>query len=239
MSGVRRCGVYVIAVTVVLLAFHITFSSGCNEAVCASQVSKCMLTQSCNCDLQALKKVDNYTCADCAKCLAHLYFECCSCVGMCKPPAIKKHPRDSQVGETEAGYQELFELMTKDKHLELHWTSFTFPIDISITEMSSMQNVVYKLTKETQDIPGVEQQVTVNCTVAFLSQCMSWNKCKEACGSMGAQSYRWFYDGCCECVGSTCINYGLNESRCIQCPEEIDEEYDELATDEYLANHFN
>lgn len=31
--------------------------------------------------------------------------------------------------------------------------------------------------------------------------------------SMGAKSYRWFHDGCCECVGDRCMNYGINESR--------------------------
>lgn len=46
---------------------------------------------------------------------------------------------------------------------------------------------------------------------------MSWNKCRESCQSMGASSYRWFHDGCCECVGDTCINYGVNESRCLDC----------------------
>lgn len=48
---------------------------------------------------------------------------------------------------------------------------------------------------------------------------MSWNKCRESCQSMGASSYRWFHDGCCECVGDTCINYGVNESRCLDCHE--------------------
>lgn len=55
--------------------------------------------------------------------------------------------------------------------------------------------------------------ITLNCTVAFMSQCLSWIKCKEQCQSMGANSYRWFHDGCCECVGEHCINYGINESR--------------------------
>lgn len=52
-----------------------------------------------------------------------------------------------------------------------------------------------------------------------MSQCLSWNKCKTNCQSMGASSYRWFHDGCCECVGSTCLNYGVNESRCMGCPD--------------------
>lgn len=69
---------------------------------------------------------------------------------------------------------------------------------------------------------------------------MSWNKCRESCSTMGAYSYRWFHVGCkyssfliictdfytlylfilgCECVGKTCINYGINDSRCLDCPE--------------------
>lgn len=47
---------------------------------------------------------------------------------------------------------------------------------------------------------------------------------------------RWFYDGCCECVGGTCQNYGLTESRCLQCSldlatdlmDELPENEDEL-----------
>ncbi len=35
--------------------------------------------------------------------------------------------------------------------------------------------------------------------------------------------FRWFHDGCCECVGHTCINYGINESRCLECPGEEDD----------------
>ena len=51
----------------------------CNEAVCASIVSKCMLTQSCKCD----DFKQNKTCSrDCYHCLDYLYHDCCSCVGM-------------------------------------------------------------------------------------------------------------------------------------------------------------
>lgn len=49
---------------------------GCNEAVCASVVSKCMLTQSCKCDLSNCS-----CCFECSQCLSVLYTECCSCVG--------------------------------------------------------------------------------------------------------------------------------------------------------------
>ena len=54
---------------------------------------------------------------------------------------------------------------------------------------------------------------SMNCTVAYLSPCMSLGKCSETCSSMGASSYRWFHEyGCCECIGHTCLNYGNGES---------------------------
>merc|ERR1712098_64196 len=85
-------------------------------------------------------------------------------------------------------------------------------------------------------LPDDTQIVTVNCTVAYIAQCMSWNKCKASCTSMGASSYRWFHDGCCECVGEQCINYGINQSRCMECP--LEEEEDEY-TDEEMEEVIN
>lgn len=35
-----------------------------------------------------------------------------------------------------------------------------------------------------------EEIVTHNCTVVYMSQCLSSNKCKQNCESMGATSYR-------------------------------------------------
>ena len=60
-----------------------------------------------------------------------------------------------------------------------------------------------------------------NCTVAFMSECTSLGKCKQSCKSMGSAKYRWFHDaGCCQCIGDTCIDYGLNEPQCLQCKGE-------------------
>lgn len=57
-----------------LLMAKLTFS--CNQMLCASIVSKCMLTQSCKCEMK------NCTCChDCYQCLSWLWQECCSCVG--------------------------------------------------------------------------------------------------------------------------------------------------------------
>lgn len=62
--------------TAFLLTICIHLSYSCNEQVCASIVSKCMLTQSCKCDLKNCS-----CCKECFNCLSYLYNECCSCVG--------------------------------------------------------------------------------------------------------------------------------------------------------------
>lgn len=67
--------IIVVPLALGLLGLYVT--NACNEAVCASIVSKCMLTQSCKCD-----SMNNATCSrDCFYCLDYLYTECCSCVG--------------------------------------------------------------------------------------------------------------------------------------------------------------
>lgn len=45
---------------------------------------------------------------------------------------------------------------------------------------------------------------------------------------------RWFHDGCCECVGQTCINYGIKESRCRECPENKDLDLDDFPNEDEL-----
>ncbi|CAG0879597.1 unnamed protein product [Darwinula stevensoni] len=153
------------------LLWTLTSSWACNEAVCASIVSKCMLTQSCKCNLQNCS-----CCKDCFQCLANLFDECCSCVAS---------------GGTE----------------------------------------------ESQPKLSSSKRMTVNCTVSYIAQCVSYKKCRMTCNSMGAQSYRWFHDGCCECVGPYCLNYGINESRCSSCPEYEEQEYED--EDLYVNNDFS
>lgn len=215
-------------------AFVLTFSLGvflglflcaqaCNEAVCASIVSKCMLTQSCKCELR------NCTCCkECFSCLDYLYAECCSCVEMCPKPnnTASELSRKSHVEDLTEPTPDLFAALTDDRDTLQRWQTFTFPVDLdkSLFKHKLDKEIKYKqLNSEQEVIPLIKDLITVNCTVAYMSQCMSWNKCKASCVSMGASSYRWFHDGCCECVGHTCINYGINESRCTECPGDEDE----------------
>lgn len=235
----------VIVPSIVIFLVHITVA--CNEAVCASIVSKCMLLQSCKCDLHP----DCTCCKKCFECLDYLYSECCSCVEMCPKPneTIHELSKKSHVEDLSEHIPQLFQALTTESDPQSRWAIFTFPVDISsavfapakkgapASAMVDSNNVKIDLVKEA----GL---VTVNCTVAYMSQCMSWNKCKASCTSMGANSYRWFHDGCCQCVGHQCINYGINESRCSDCPllddaELTDEEIEQLINmkvgDEYKA----
>lgn len=72
---------------------------------------------------------------------------------------------------------------------------------------------ISNLENSAQEVAPMKDVITLNCSVVYMSHCLSWNKCKASCMSMGAKSYRWFHDGCCECVGDRCMNYGINESR--------------------------
>lgn len=75
-SGMRHI-VTVLAVAAVLATVWLAQpGTACNEQVCASVVSKCMLTASCKCDLKNCS-----CCKECFNCLSYLYTECCSCVG--------------------------------------------------------------------------------------------------------------------------------------------------------------
>lgn len=73
--GERRILTFILLTSLTFLLMA-QFTYSCNQMLCASVVSKCMLTQSCKCDLK------NCTCCrDCYQCLSWLWQECCSCVG--------------------------------------------------------------------------------------------------------------------------------------------------------------
>lgn len=84
----------------------------------------------------------------------------------------------------------------------------------------------------------VDTATTVpNCTVAYMSTCLSMSRCRDTCESMGAARYRWFHShGCCECIGVTCLDYGKGEPLCLRCP--IPEEEEQITMDaEYYDVH--
>ena len=122
---------------------------------------------------------------------------------------LKQYPSFQDIEENSPT---LFQALTDQDDAQGRWSVVTFPIDLDLAPfLPANKNPALGSSLE-------EGKVTVNCSVAYMAQCMSWNKCKASCRSMGATSYRWFHDGCCECVGSQCIHYGINQSRCQDCP---------------------
>ncbi|CAG5130822.1 unnamed protein product [Candidula unifasciata] len=208
----------------------------CNEAICAPLVSKCMLINCCDCEMNDLK---NCTCCrDCQVCLSKLYTECCSCVGLCPPPdPTDEMTKSSSVEDLPDPIPDLFNVLTEEVDHQQRWTTFTYAVDLDklafipgtdkavkiITVGKADETNVLK--EEPERILGIK-----NCTVAFFSDCMSMAKCKTSCKSMGAAKYRWFHEhGCCQCVGSSCYDYGLSEPKCLRCPEVTDLEFSDHA----------
>ncbi|XP_001600362.1 twisted gastrulation protein homolog 1-A [Nasonia vitripennis] len=233
-SGIVQC----LGLAALSLLMTASWSYGCNEAICASVVSKCMLTQSCKCDL-----VTCTCCKECFSCLSYLYDECCSCVDLCPKPNVTDNPlsKKSHVEDFNEPVPGLFQALTAEPDPHERWLTFSYPVDFNVTFFSPKpeKEIKYRISEGPDDEknhPLKPNVMTVNCTVAYMAQCNSWNKCKQSCQSMGASSYRWFHDGCCECVGDTCINYGINESRCLHCPldkeDDLKDQYDDYGQDD-------
>lgn len=238
VSGRRRifCS-YIFVLIVCIAVLYVQHSSaatpeGCNESICGSVVSKCMLTQSCKCGPDPLK--NNITCAkDCFYCLDYLYTECCSCVDVCRKENLSTFSLSlkSNVEDLPEPTPELFEMLMDSADSQGRWTTLTFPAHHTIIGLNKDIHFV-RITPIPSNgtIDSTPTPININptydsskdddfnCTVSFMKSCMSLNKCRENCMSLGAASYRWFHDGCCQCVGNTCLNYGLNEGRCQQCP---------------------
>lgn len=195
----------------------------CNEAICASLVSKCLFIRSCECDMSDKKNCT--CCGDCQLCLAKLYSECCSCVGMCPMPDPEDSIfRTSSIEVLSDPIPELFNVLTEEEDYLKRWTSHKYPVYFDI--LSSSQNeFVKEADMGGQSMSHIGIPGPYNCTVAFMSECTSLRKCKQSCKSMGSAKYRWFHDqGCCQCIGDTCIDYGLNEAQCLACKGEEDED---------------
>lgn len=232
-----KCYMFVGIVLVTLMSSIYLASTYCNEALCASIVSKCMLLKSCKCDFTNTTKCE--CCKDCHKCLSSLYTDCCVCVGMC-PPA---NPDDamleaSTIKDIEDPIPVLFNALTEEYDDIGRWTTFSYPVhyDASVYKpgVSGHDMTAGEAVDEYHTTDNVHIQ-QVNCTVAFLVPCMSLRKCNEACKSMGAASLRWFHEhGCCECISSSCHDsYGLKKPKCLKCPAK-EEEIEEMQQDESM-----
>jgi len=240
MHAISCNRIVVLAILAWVMLMVTRAGESCDETVCGSIVSKCMLLQSCKCD----DPVGNLTCArECFLCLDHLYSDCCTCLEMCpKPNNTDEMSIKSQVADLDEASIDIFQALTGANDSQHRWSVFSYPIHLALitttstaTDETSNERIVKvgiatAAQDKTTSAAGStvhQQDIHKNCTVAYMAQCMTWVKCDESCRSMGASSYRWFHDGCCECVGENCIDYGINESKCEECPFENEDEDEE------------
>ena len=127
-----------------------------------------------------------------------------------------------------ASLSSLWDSLTREEDPKQRWETFKFPVDLHPSKVHRTAGQPSLHDDGRQELVVDQGQlVTVNCTVAYMNQCSSMNKCWDNCESMGASSARWFADGCCECVGHHCPAYGVNESRCRGCSDDGDGDDDD------------
>lgn len=200
-------------------------ATGCNENFCASDVSKCQLLGACSCSLSNCS-----CCANCTRCLGDLWADCCTCMGLC--PARNNSHKGGSAVSTVANLMpltSLFDALTEMDVMpdpRLKWKVLRIPHteeDINHLKPAADRTNGKKSETDTGTMttatPETIEEEEGECVVVYMDECLSLGKCEDACSSMGATRQRWFHDGCCECVGHTCMAYGKPISQCKRCPK--------------------
>ncbi|XP_068892703.1 twisted gastrulation protein homolog 1-A-like [Tenebrio molitor] len=212
------------------LYFQIQLVQCCNENVCLSIVSKCLLLKSCVC------KTKNYKChKECFECLGTYFDICCSCLEFCPKSKIdeSKLSRQSHVEKFPETIPGLFNVLTEYPDDLNRWTAITFANYVNLKNHDKIELD----SEETELSTNFAGPRIFNCTVIYINSCVTLPKCKRSCYTMGAYSYRWFYNGCCECVGEYCIPFGLEIKRCQECLDEEEEAKEEEVKDLYYYDY--
>ncbi|XP_078501105.1 twisted gastrulation protein homolog 1-like [Lissotriton helveticus] len=191
-------------------------ANGCNKALCASDVSKCLLQELCQCQP---KEAGCPCCRECALCLGTLWEPCCGCVGLCKERGrVDTHPASrSSVEDLPSPIPSLFRALStvSDNDPPLGWSSFSLPVSEEVQQQHHEHHLVLGTHRALEDTPGNGSAL---CTVLYFGSCMSMKRCRQSCESVGASRYRWFHNACCECVGPDCWAYGSKDASCQFCP---------------------
>ncbi|XP_062848151.1 twisted gastrulation protein homolog 1-A-like [Trichomycterus rosablanca] len=211
-----------LAVFLVFLS-ALSLSSACNKALCASDVSKCLIQELCQC-----RPSDGNCscCKECMLCLGTLWEECCDCVGMCNPRNYSDTPATSKstVEDLYRPIPSLFRALTEGE-APINMMVVSFPVAEELSYHESLVSFLETVEDQHQNVslPGNSIHSSYDntqdnmCTVVYFDDCVSIRQCKQYCESMGGSKYRWFHNACCECIGPECIDYGSKAVKCMNC----------------------
>uniref|UniRef100_A0A3P8P4Z8 Twisted gastrulation BMP signaling modulator 1 n=1 Tax=Astatotilapia calliptera TaxID=8154 RepID=A0A3P8P4Z8_ASTCA len=235
------------AVAVLLFLLSIlSLTSGCNKALCASDVSKCLIQELCQC-----RPSDGNCscCKECMLCLGNLWEECCDCVGMCNPKNYSDTPATSKstVEELQNPIPSLFRALTEGD-VQINMMVVSFPVSEELSHHENLVSFLETLNSQHENVtvPGnsihgsldsqdaicpspCTQMIYLHaskarsnmiesmCTVVYFDDCVSIRQCKLYCESMGGSKYRWFHNACCQCIGPECVDYGSKLVKCMNC----------------------
>lgn len=208
----------------------------CNKHFCVSVVSYCTVQEKCYCN----PKVNCSCCRECAICMGKYYEHCCDCVGMCEKNVSALLPTMmSTMNSLPDPNPELFRALTDEPIPQLKYEIVKFPVieELAFHHHSNGDNspiVVEHITGKGWTYSGmtateywehIQQELhgTISftkpmlCTVSYFDKCVPLEECHMSCDSMGAASFRWFHNGCCECIGPSCLNAGNAYPKCKAC----------------------
>ena len=146
-------------------------------------------------------------------------------------PALEEEElHTSHVGDivVESRYEELYETLTETDDIHGRWSVVTDLTGLKMSHPEFGQIEIAHRRREGQQRDGQQNSTAATvlshdenltrqkCILAFINKHLHMNQCRRYCTSMGASYFRWFHEsGCCECVGKYCLNYGVDEPRCI------------------------
>lgn len=200
----------------------------CDEDHCKSIITRCTEAGKCNCNVR-----ENKWCVkDCIDCLDGDFGRCCGCVDrLCPRQVVETY--SSHVGETIKNDQALFETLTETDDIHGRWAVFSYTTGFQIPhpELGQIEFAYRRHDNNRTDISHDPNLKKLKCTVAFINKHLGLDKCRQYCSSMGAIAHRWFHDGCCECVGENCMNYGIDKPKCNNSADD-DDDHDDYNNDQ-------
>ncbi|XP_055008169.1 twisted gastrulation protein homolog 1-A [Boleophthalmus pectinirostris] len=221
-SRMRQLFVPLSAALLLLFLSGFSLTHGCNKALCASDVSKCLIQELCQC-----RPSDGNCscCKECMLCLGHLWEECCDCVGMCNPKNYSDSPATSKstVEELHRPIPSLFRALTEGD-TPINMMVWSFPVAEELSHHENLVSFLETLENQHQNVSLPGNSIHANydgqesmCTVVYFDDCVSIHQCKQYCESMGGSKYRWFHNACCQCIGPECVDYGSKAVKCMNC----------------------